>query len=128
MGRRTASSGRVWEEETGYSRAVRVGPLIEVSSTCASLPDGTIVHTGDLRGQLRHIFGIIEESLAELDATLADIVSVSYYIRDQERWPEVGEIHRELFLESRPALSYIFTSGWPLEGVDVEVVCTAYVE
>jgi len=56
------------------------------------------------------------------------VVSIHYYIRDQERWPEVSDVHRELFRETRPALSYVFTSGWPLEGIEVEVVCRAYVE
>lgn len=128
MARTTTSSERVWEIETGYSRAVRVGPLIEVSSTCAALPDGTIVHPGDVRAQLRHIFQTIGRALGEVGAALHDVVRVTYYMRDQQDWVAVGEIHQEHLAHVRPALDYVFTAGWPLKGIEIEVVCTAYVE
>lgn len=128
MGGIRTSGGNRWERETGYSRAVRVGPLIEVSSTCAAEPDGTIVHLGDVAGQARHIIGIIDGALRELGATLADVVRISYYMRDQQDWVAVGEVHREFFAETRPALDYIFTAGWPLKGIEIEIVCSAYVE
>ena len=76
MGSTRTSGGNRWQLETGYSRAVRVGPLIEVSSTCAAEQDGTIVHLGDVVGQARHIIGIIDGALRELGATLADVVRI----------------------------------------------------
>jgi enamine deaminase RidA (YjgF/YER057c/UK114 family) len=128
MGSIRTSGGNRWQQETGYSRAVRVGPLVEVSSTCAAEQDGTIVHLGDVVGQTRHIIGTIEAALREVGASLADVVRVSYYMRDQADWVAVGEVHREFFGETRPALDYIFTAGWPLKGVEIEIVCTAYVD
>ena len=46
-------SERVWSH-VGYSRAVRVGDLIEVAGTSASGPGGTIIAAGDMYGQAKY--------------------------------------------------------------------------
>jgi enamine deaminase RidA (YjgF/YER057c/UK114 family) len=104
-----------------------VGNLIEVSATCASLPDGSIAAPGDIYKQTKLAFGIIEAALKELGASLDDVVRNTFYIRDQSRWKDVARVHSELFAQRRPAISFIFVSGWPFEGEEVEVQTTAYV-
>ncbi|VAW26396.1 RidA/YER057c/UK114 superfamily, group 6, partial [hydrothermal vent metagenome] len=42
MGRLNISSGTPWEDKVGYSRAVRVDNIIEISGTVA-LKDGNLV-------------------------------------------------------------------------------------
>ena len=55
MKRATVSSGTPWENTVGYSRALRVGNLVFVSGTTASLENGTTVAVGDVYGQTQFV-------------------------------------------------------------------------
>ena len=46
------SSGAPWESIAGYSRAVRVGNIIEVAGTTAVDTEGQVVGAGDISKQL----------------------------------------------------------------------------
>ena len=61
------SSGAKWESIVGYSRAVRVGNMIEVTGTVASDEDGNVVGENDAYEQSRYIFQKIEKVLARPD-------------------------------------------------------------
>ena len=47
MKRTSVASNRAWSH-VGYSRAIRVGDLIEVAGTSSSGPGGQILHLGDM--------------------------------------------------------------------------------
>src|SRR5882724_994073 len=66
MTRVNFSSGTPFEDSVGYSRAVRVGPLVVVAGTTAA--------GDDLAAQTREVFRRIEVALAQADATLSDVV------------------------------------------------------
>ncbi len=53
MSRQRVSADRPWARVVGYSRAVRVGNVIEVSGTAPSGPGGEILASGDVYGQTR---------------------------------------------------------------------------
>ena len=50
-------SNRTWSK-VGYSRAIRVGNLIEVAGTSSSGPDGQILHPGDMYKQAKEVSAI----------------------------------------------------------------------
>jgi enamine deaminase RidA (YjgF/YER057c/UK114 family) len=91
----------------GYSRALRVGDRIEVSGTTAVSADGEVVAAGDPYAQTRFIFGIIATALAELGASLDDVVRTRVFLRDIVHWREVGRAHRELFGSVKPTSSCV---------------------
>jgi len=67
------SSGAVWEDKVGYSRAVRVGNIIEVSGT-AAIDRDKIISPGNVQGQTEFIIQKIERALKEAGGTLNDVV------------------------------------------------------
>lgn len=72
MKRQNISSGAVWEDMVGYSRAVKIGNIIEVAGTTA-VRDGEVVGKDDLYTQTKCILEIIEDALKEAGATLSDV-------------------------------------------------------
>jgi enamine deaminase RidA (YjgF/YER057c/UK114 family) len=71
--RQQIGSGSPWEDVVGYSRAVRMGNIIEVAGTTAMDGD-LLVGKGDVYMQTKFIFTKIEKALNELGASLADVV------------------------------------------------------
>ncbi len=102
-GRLRVSTGSVWEEVCGYSRAVRVGERILVSGTTATHGAGQVVCAGDPAGQAVFILDKIAASLAALGGSLADVVRTRVYLKNADDWEAVSRIHGRYFGEIRPA-------------------------
>ncbi len=116
-GRAWVSTGTPWEALAGYARAVRIGNRVLVSGTTATGPDGT-VGVGDAAAQTRFILDRIERALAELGATLRDVVRTRIYVRRIGDWEPVARVHGERFRDIRPANTLVQA---PLVGDDLLV-------
>ncbi len=125
MERRQVSAYRPWEEIVGYCRAIRVGDVIEVSGTAAAGPDGAIHWPGDVEAQAREILQIIGDALAELGASLQDVVRTRVFLADASRWQEAGRAHGEIFAQTRPATTFVAVSGFVDPHILVEIEATA---
>jgi enamine deaminase RidA (YjgF/YER057c/UK114 family) len=79
------SSGSKWEDIVGYSRAVKVGNIIEVTGTVASAEDGTVVGENDPYTQTKHIYQRIENILHQAGASMKDVVRVRMFVTDISR-------------------------------------------
>jgi enamine deaminase RidA (YjgF/YER057c/UK114 family) len=126
--RRRVSANRPWEAVVGYSRAVRVGNVIEVSGTAAAGPDGTILAPGDVYGQAREALSTIGEALREAGASLEDVVRTRILLTDISRWEEAGRAHGEVFRDIRPANTTLSVSGFVDPEILVEIEVTAIVD
>ena len=99
--RTSVSSGTVWEEMAGYSRAVRVGDRILVSGTTATGPDG-LVGGSDPAAQARYALDKIETAIRQLGGQIEDVVRTRVYVSDIAHWEAVARVHGERFAKIRP--------------------------
>ena len=121
------SSGTEWENIVGYSRAVRVGNVIEVSGTVAS--DGNnVVGENDAYLQTKFILKKIETALKQADASLNDVVRTRIYVKDISKWREVAKAHQEVFGNIKPATSMVEVSALISPEYLVEIEATAILD
>lgn len=122
--RKNISSGAVWEDIIGYSRAVRIGDLIEVAGTTAV--DGEIVIAkGDVYGQTIFILQKIEKSLQQAGAAMKDVIRTRMYITDIKKWEDAGRAHGEFFKEIKPATTMVEVNALINPELLIEIEVTA---
>ena len=127
MDRKTVSTGAVWEDLVGYSRAVRIGDTIAVTGTTAIDAEGHPVGVGDAYAQAKRALEIIADSLAQLDASLDDVIRTRMYVTDIQRdWEAVGRAHAEVLGHVRPATTMVEVSrliaDWMLVEIEADAV------
>lgn len=119
------SSGAKWEDIIGYSRAVKIGNLIEVAGTTAIDENGNVVGANDPYEQTKFIFEKIEKALASAGASLRDVVRTRMFTTDISQWEEIGRAHGEFFREVKPAASMIEVKGLIDPELLIEIEVTA---
>jgi enamine deaminase RidA (YjgF/YER057c/UK114 family) len=126
--RQLISSGAVFEERVGYSRAVRVGDRVWVSGTAPIMPDDADPPTGAYE-QAQVCLTIIAKALADAGASLDDVVRTRIYVTDASLIGEVGRAHAEAFANARPATTAIVAQlldpRWLVEIEAEAVILTA---
>ena len=128
MPRQLISSGAPWEPTVGYSRAVRVGNVVEVAGTTA-MKDGAVVGEGDAYAQTRRALEIIGEALREAGATFADVVRTRLFVTDIARdAAAVGRAHGDVFAAIRPAATVVEVRALIDPRLLVEVEATAIID
>lgn len=128
MNKRTNySSGAVWEDVVGYSRAVKVGNQIEVSGTVAADENGKVIGRDDAYQQTVFILQKIERVLKEAGASLNDVVRTRMFVTDISRFNEYGKAHGEFFASVKPCTSMIEVKGLVAPEYLIEIEVTAIV-
>jgi enamine deaminase RidA (YjgF/YER057c/UK114 family) len=115
-------SGAPWEAVVGYSRVVRAGAHVWVAGCTATSEDGIVVARGDAYEQTRAALANLERALAQVGATLADVVRTRISVTDIARWEEIGRAHGEVFAAIRPATAMVQVAALidPLMLVEIE--------
>lgn len=101
MSKQSYSSGTVWEEMAGYSRAVRVGDRILVAGTTATGPDG-LVGGDDPAAQTNFVIDKIQHAIEQLGGRLEDVVRTRVFISQVDHWEPVARTHGERFGHIKP--------------------------
>lgn len=109
MDRQRVASGSPYENEVGFSRAVRVGNRVLVAGTAPIWPDGSC--DPDVGAQARRCLEIIVAALAEAGAAPDDVVRTRTYLLDANDWLEVGRAHGHVFGTAMPASTMIVVAG-----------------
>lgn len=107
-----------------YSPAVRAGDLLFVSGQVPRDP-----RTGELPGatieeQARATLTNLQRVLAAAGAALADVVSVTVYLADENDWGAFNAVYREIMTPPYPSRTVV---GAGLRGILVEISAVAYV-
>jgi len=118
------TSDSPYEEQFGFSRAVRFNGRVLVSGTAPIWPDGEV--DPDPATQTRRCFEIIGRALEGLGASFTDVVRTRMYLTDPADADAVGAVHGEIFRENRPASSMLFVAAlvdarWKVE-IEAEAV------
>jgi enamine deaminase RidA (YjgF/YER057c/UK114 family) len=124
--RKKISSGSPWEDVVGYSRAVRVGNVVEVAGTTAMDGD-TLIGKDDLYAQTIYIIQKIEKALQQAGASLTDVVRTRMFVTDISRWEEVGKAHGEFFKKIKPVATMVEVSKLINNDLLIEIEATAIV-
>ena len=122
------SSGAQWEEIVGYSRAVRIGNVVEVAGTMAVDEQGNVVGINDPGAQTRFILQKIEKALLQAGATLEDVIRTRLFVTDISRWEEVGRAHGDFFRTIRPVATMVEVKALISPELLVEIEVTAILD
>ena len=128
MTRTNYSSGAKWEDIVGYSRAVRVGNIVEVTGTVAVDDNGEVAGGQDHYQQTRFVIQKIEKVLQRAGASLKDVVRTRMFVTDISRWEEYGKAHGEFFKDIKPCTSMIEVSSLIDPAFLIEIEATAIIE
>ena len=123
--RQLISSGAVWESVVGYSRAVRVGNVVEVAGTTAQ--DGDTVIGIDAYTQAKRVLEKIGAALNAAGASFEDVVRTRIFVNDIAQWEDVGRAHGEVFAQIRPATSMLEVKALIDPRLLVEIEATAII-
>ena len=121
------SSGSPWEDIVGYSRAVRVGNIVEVAGTTAMDGD-TLIGKGDIYAQTFYVFTKIEAALKEAGASLQDVVRTRMFVTDISQWEAIGKAHGKFFKTIKPVATMVEVSRLINNDLLIEIEVTAIIE
>jgi enamine deaminase RidA (YjgF/YER057c/UK114 family) len=107
MDRTNYSSGAKWEDIVGYSRAVKVGNIVEVTGTVAVDEYNKLVGGNSAYEQTRFVLQKIEKVLLRAGASMKDVIRTRIYVTDISRWEEYGKAHGEFFSLIKPCTTMV---------------------
>ncbi|MFA9274506.1 MAG: RidA family protein [Candidatus Aquirickettsiella gammari] len=123
MTRLRISSGSIFEENIGYSRAIVQDNWVFVSGT-TGFDYSTMTIADDIVTQTDQCLKNISAALAQAGATLADVVRVTYVVPDATEFESCWPVLRQYFGEVRPAAMMI-SAGLADPRMKIEIEVTA---
>ncbi len=121
------STGTKWEAVVGYSRAVRVGNIVEVTGTVAVDKNDKVVGENNAYQQTKFILQKIESVLSEAGASLKDVVRTRMFVTDISQWEEYGRAHAEIFSDIRPCTTMVEVKALIAPEYLIEIEATAII-
>jgi 2-iminobutanoate/2-iminopropanoate deaminase len=90
--------GMPWEDEYGYSQAVKVGDTIYIAGQVSHDGNAKILGLGDMATQMREAYANLQRMLAQYGATMDNLVDEVLFVTDMEAAFEAAvKVRREVF-------------------------------
>ncbi len=125
MQRVNYASGARWEEIIGYSRAVKIGNVVEVTGTVAVDENNQLVGKDNTYEQAKYVLHKIEKVLERAGAALKDVVRTRIYVTDISQWEEFGKAHGEVFKDIKPCTTLVEVKALISPEYLIEIEATA---
>ncbi len=119
------SSHTKWEDIVGYSRAVRIGNIIEVAGTTAVDENGQVIGVDDPGKQTEFILSKIEKALISAGATRKDVVRTRMFVTNIVDWEMIGRAHGVFFKNIKPVSTMVEVKALISPELLVEIEATA---
>jgi len=118
-----------WEEEYGYSQAVRVGDTIHLSGQVSHDDKGTVLGEGDMEVQMRAAYANVGKVLAQYGATIDNVVEETIYVTDMDAaFAARVKMKQEVFPNApAPASTIIQIQRLAFPQLMIEIRCLARV-
>ena len=82
--------------------------------------------SGNFEAQTRRVFALMDQTLRRAGGTLADLVTMTVFIKDPRHGDRFVEIRKELFPGGNlPASALITVSAFARPGIDIEIQAIA---
>ena len=125
MPRHRTSSGSPFEDQFGFSRAIRAGNRIIVAGTGPVEPDGSTT-PGNVAAQATRCFEIIVAAIEELGGSAKDVVRTRMLLTDFDDQEAVGAVHASFFGSAKPAatmagVAWLCRPEWKVE-IEAEAI------
>jgi enamine deaminase RidA (YjgF/YER057c/UK114 family) len=122
--RQNISSEAEWEDLVGYSRAVKIGNIIEVAGTTA-VDGNKVIGAYNAYEQTKFILKKIEKALNDAGAEMDDVIRTRMFVTDISKWEEIGKAHNEFFNAIKPVTTMVEIKKLIRPELIVEIEATA---
>ena len=110
----------ITSEEWDTPEAVIAGGFVFLSGTTSKHPDGYYLAAGDIEAQTPVVIDRVEASLIKAGSSLDNVVKVTVFLDDIQKWGAFNGAYLERFKTNRPARTTIQAGGFE-EGACIEI-------
>jgi reactive intermediate/imine deaminase len=102
-----------------YSQAVKSGSFVFLSGQIPLVPSTMEMVDGNFEARARQVFSNLKAVAEAAGGTLADVVKVTVFLTDLDRFATVNSVMEEFFEKPYPARAAVGVASLP-KGADVE--------
>lgn len=124
----TITPAGMFEPIGPYSHLTKAGPFISISGTPGVDPATGQMAGTDACSQARQIVKNFRAMLAEVGATLDDVMHVHVFLKQVGDFQEMNRAYAEVFGAHRPARTVICVADLPKQGALMTMNLTAYAD
>ena len=110
-------------QQRGYSQAVITdgGKIVWLAGVLAVVDDSGKSLAGDLDGQVRQIFKLLNATLEKAGGKLSDMVQMTVFITDVRYGDRLTQLRREIFGDNFPGSALITVTALAVPEAKVEI-------